>query len=362
MHFFSPPSAALCLAGALWVSACGNSDAEDKAGSDATATGSATTSNTSNGSTSTSDGTTTGGAGGTTGTGAVACPAGSESMAPSLGGTPTRVMGVPPAGYSEFNLEGPVWISGALYVSEIDDVGAPPDARILKYVPGAGVEVFIESAGTNGLALGPDGQLYGAVHTNGTISRFDVSNPAGMPTVIAGMYDGKRFNSPNDLTLRRDGVLYFTDPDWQAGAERQDEERAYRVSSDGTITPIAGAPSKPNGISLSPDESTLYIGGTSPLMSFPVNADGSVGAGSPFGTGHTSNDGMGVDCAGNLYVTEDSNIVVLSPSGDELGSLRVAPGTTNVAFGGADRTTLYITKLDPPELYEVDVGIPGYPY
>jgi gluconolactonase len=156
--------------------------------------------------------------------------------------------------------------------------------------------------------------------------------------------------------------LYFTDPDWQAGSVRQDEERAYWVSPGGSATPIEGAPSKPNGISLSPDESTLYVAGTSPLMAFPVNPDGSLGAGSPFGSGHSGNDGMGVDCAGNIYVTEDADVVVLSPSGDEVGRLRVASGTTNVAFGGESATTLYITKLSPPELFEVDVGIPGYPY
>jgi gluconolactonase len=269
---------------------------------------------------------------------------------------------VPPAGFGEFNLEGPVWIAGALYVSEIADTGTPPDARVLKYTPGTGVEVFIENAGTNGLAVGPDGALYGAVHTSGTISRFDLQNPQAAPTVVAGMYDGIRFNSPNDLTFRDDGVLYFTDPDWQAGSERQAEERAYWVSTEGAITPIDGAPSKPNGITLSPDQNTLYIAGTSDLMAFPVNTDGSVGTGSPFGTGHSGNDGMGVDCAGNLYVTEESNVVVLSPAGDVIGSLSVASGVTNVAFGGSSGTTVYITKLNPPELYEVDVGIPGYPY
>ena len=100
-------------------------------------------------------------------------------------------------------------------------------------------------------------------------------------------------------------------------------------------------------------------------MAFPVNADGSVGMGAPFGEQqYRGVDGMGVDCAGNLYLAayQQGEVVVVSPGGVELGRFSVAVGVTNVAFGGADRSTLYITNLETKQLYEIDVGIPGYPY
>jgi gluconolactonase len=209
------------------------------------------------------------------------------------------------------------------------------------------------------------GRLIGASHMVGGIVRFDWQSPNAAPETVVNGYGGSRFGSPNDLTVRDDGVLYFTDPFYQAGAERQDEERAYWVDTAGTVSPIDGAPTPPNGISLSPDQQTLYIGGGQPLRAFPVGSDGAPGTGAQFGdTPYRGVDGMGVDCAGNLYVTlhSDGVVAVLSPSGDRIGTITVASSVTNVAFGGPDRKTLFITKLNPPTLYSVNVGIAGYPY
>ena len=331
----------------------------------ATGAGGATTA----GSTATTDATTsaTSTTGGTTG-GTLAqsvCPPGSESMAPVLTGTPTQVAGVPPNdGYSPFNIEGPVWVNGALYMSEIASGANPPAARILKYTPGVGVEVWKDDVGTNGLAIDTSGVLYGASHKDGSISRFDLQNPSAPPVPVVNQYMGTRFSSPNDLTISSAGRIYFTDPFYQAGNQRQAQERAYwfELQDPSVIHEIAGAPSPPNGISLSPDEQTLYVAGASPAMAFPVMADGSLGQGAQFGPSGV--DGMGVDCAGNLYlaVYAAGTVVVLAPTGDQLGTINVATGITNVAFGGSDRTTLYISRLEVQELYEVNVGIPGLPY
>ncbi len=315
-------------------------------------------------------GTMTGGTGGATTGGQStggSCPPGSESMMPTLTGMPTQVTAVPPAdGYSPFNIEGPVWIDGALYLSQISGAQNPPPSRILEYTPGGGAQVWKDDAGTNGLAVDDNGVLYGASHKDGSISRFDLSNPAAAPVPIVNMYMGTRFSSPNDLTIRSDGIVYFTDPPYQAPRnERQPEDRAYwfDLANPSLITVIDGTSGTPNGISLSPDERTLYVAGSDPIIALPVNADGSLGAGSTFAN-VSGVDGMGVDCAGNLYaaVNADGDVVVLSPAGTELGRLSVGEGVTNVAFGGPDRTTLYITRLNPPELYEVNVGIAGYPY
>lgn len=288
-------------------------------------------------------------------------------MTPSLTGVPTAVVGVPPTDdYDTFNVEGPVWVGGALYMSQMANEDNPPSGRIVKYTPGGAAEVWMDNVGTNGLALDPSGVLYGAVHEDGSISRFDLNNPsAGRVPVVTG-YMGTRFSSPNDLTFRSDGVLYFTDPDYQAPSPPPQQPRAYWYDpTDSSLNVIEGAPMEPNGIALSPDQQTLYVAGSSPLMAFPVNPDGSVGAGAEFGDQqYRGVDGMGVDCAGNIYLSlyQAGDVVVLSPSGTELGRLTVAVGVTNVAFGGSDRTTLYITNLETKQLYEVNVGIPGYPY
>jgi gluconolactonase len=289
-------------------------------------------------------------------------------MTPELSGRPTRVTGVPPEdGYDPFNLEGPVWVDGALYLSEMASADNPPPARILKYTPGEGVVVWKDDAGTNGLALDPNGDLYGAVHEDGTISRFDLANPAAVPVPIVSEYMGQRFSSPNDLVFRSDGVLYFTDPDYQADpGDKQPENRAYWFDpSDSSVHVIPDTPDEPNGIALSPDEGTLYVASSGPIMSYDVAADGSLSDGETFGASEFRGvDGMGVDCAGNLYAAVHSAgyVVVLDPSGSELGRIQVAEGVTNVAFGGAARTTLYITRLVDQELYELEVGIVGYPY
>ena len=317
-----------------------------------------------------------GGAGGSTGGGGAApasvCPPGSESLQLDLGGaTPVAVAGVPPAdGYSPgFSiLEGPVWVGGALLLSQISTNGQPPAARILE----VGSGVFLDGAGANGLAVDGQGQLFGAVHKDGSISRFDLANPGAAPTVVAAEYMGNRFNSPNDLAIRSDGNIYFTDPDWQApNPKPQAEERAYRVTPAGAVEPIGEYSQngslqkvqKPNGVMLTRDEAALYIGGTAGLYRFPVEADGKVGTGAPVTAVSGGTDGLGKDCAGNLYVTNGQGVVVLDPNDAVIGTIAAGIQVTNVAFGGADGKTLYITSLGgEPKLLQVTLNVPGYPY
>jgi gluconolactonase len=117
---------------------------------------------------------------------------------------------------------------------------------------------------------------------------------------------------------------------------------------------------------LSLDEKTLFVSGGAGLVRFTVMPDGSTGARLPFGNGaaYTGSDGMAIDCAGDLYVALNNAVVVLSPTGTELGRIMItgAQGVTNVAFGGADRKTLFITTLDSkPGIYSVVLGVPGLP-
>jgi gluconolactonase len=320
-----------------------------------------------------------GGSGGATGGsgGAMAlCPPGSDSLVLSLAGAaPSPVAGVPPAdGYSPgfAILEGPVWIDGALYLSQISSNGSPPPSRILKLVPGSPAEVLIADAGTNGLAISQDGQLFGAVHKDGSVSRFDLANPAAAPVPVASQFMGARFDSPNDLAIRGDGNIYFSDPDWQSPKpDPQAEERAYRVAPGGAITAFgqfqengsSQKVQKPNGVTLSIDEKTLYLGGSSGLYEMPVAADGSVAEGTRVAAVNGGVDGMTKDCAGNLYVASGQDVVVLDEKNALIGKISLPLQVTNVAFGGADRKTLFITTLgSDPKLFQVTLNVPGYPY
>jgi len=266
---------------------------------------------------------------------------------------------------STFFLEGPVYTNGKLYFSQFRDYaeqGQPSPGRIMAFDGQTAVEVAADT-GTNGLALAGPGLLYGASQKVGGLVSIDLStSPAAVATLIAD-YMGTRLNSPNDLTIGPDGTVYFSDPDWNCAAPcSQPETRVYRYPASGErkLIEIPTDHAKPNGVALSPDSKTLYIGGDASLVSLPVMEDGSVGAAIPFGS-LSGVDGMGVDCAGNLYTAVGGDITVLSPTGSLLGTITVAGDTTNVAFGGPGSTTLYITTLREG-IFALDVKIPGFPY
>jgi gluconolactonase len=169
--------------------------------------------------------------------------------------------------------------------------------------------------------------------------------------------------------VRADGTVYFSDPDaYQSPTPSpQSKPRVYRVSPAGEVTVADETIQQPNGVTLSLDERTLFVSGGGGLYQLPIMPDGSTGPRMVFGNGaaYTGSDGMAIDCAGDLYVALNGAVVVLSPTGTELGRLTImgAQAATNVAFGGANRTTLYITTLDAnPGIFQVDLGVPGLPF
>jgi gluconolactonase len=270
-------------------------------------------------------------------------------------------------------LEGPVWAEGALYFSHFAGDNPPP-GRIYRLVPGTPVEVFKTDAGSNGLALDQSGDLLAARHLDGSVSRIAMGD--GAVTAIAGEYMGNVFNSPNDLAQRSDGNIYFTDPNYQKpdcddqpahpSCPRQgDTTGIYRIDPQGAVSAIDISRQNPNGIHLSLDENTLFVTGNMPLTRYAVMADGSLGAGQSVPGGEDiQGDGMGLDCLGNLYVAIDSEVrIINSETGAAVGSLSVGDQATNVAFGGPNRSTLYITTLgNNPGLYAAEVGVVGLPY
>jgi gluconolactonase len=303
------------------------------------------------------------------------CPSGPFESPVPPGATATRVDGFPPAdafnqnGNLRTNLEGPVWIADKLYVSEFAFTPAPP-SRILAFDPvNHTVSVALASSGSNGLAVDAAGALIATNHEVGAIIRRTF--PLGTPTVLVGSFGGARFDSPNDLAVRSDGTLYFSDPDYQApAAHPQAKTRLYQLAPGAqAVVVIDEGRSQPNGVTLSADERTLYVSGTDGIYSYPVLADGviSAGSGARINAFNGSSDGMGMDCAGNLYATSGQRIVVLSPAGKEIGSIAVprAESVTNVAFGGAAHKTLFITSMgsgDQRGVFQIELNVPGFPY
>jgi len=313
----------------------------------------------------------TGGAGGVA-TSLWKCPTGPFTpLASTAGLTPQRLVGAPPAdnyaqGFSI--LEGPVWLGDSLYVSQILGGTPPPPSRILKIVPGNPASVFADNDGTNGLAILPDGDLVGAIHIDGSICRVPLASPNYL-VPIAYSYLGARFNAPNDLAVRSDGNIYFSDPDAnQAPSPHpQTKTRVYRSSPTAVVSVVDETLSQPNGVTLSLDENTLFVSGPG-LYKYPIMADGSVGGQLPAVTNpsvYAGSDGMAFDCAGDLYVATNQAIAVINPAGTEIGRITVTgvQAVTNVAFGGADHKTLFITSLDAnPGVFTVAMPLPGMPY
>jgi gluconolactonase len=307
-----------------------------------------------------------GGSGGAAAT-AFICPPGPYQALNLGSGKATRVAGAPPVdGFNAGpgNVEGPVWIGDSLYFSEMTDADIPP-ARILKLAPGGQVSVVVMDSGSNGLAVDSQGVLFAAVHKDGSVSQITL--PGGTETPVVSTYNGVRFNSPNDLAIRSDGTIYFSDPKYQDLANPQGAERLYWVTPAParTVTAVTGAPGAPNGVTLSADEKTLYVSGGG-LKKFTVNADGSLSNPTDV-PGGSGGDGMVLDCAGNLYVATGGNVQIIMAAGGSQ-SLTVdgnGASITNVAFGGADHKMLYVTaqgNQGQRGVFSLALNVPGFPY
>jgi gluconolactonase len=234
--------------------------------------------------------------------------------------------------------EGPVWsTSGYLLFSDYSR------DRIYKYVPGKAPEVFREdSHGANGNTLDAQGRLYSCEYKSRRVTRTDMQ---GKIEILAERFEGKRFNAPNDIVVRRDGQVYFTDPLFTPLDQRDmDYYGVYHITPAGAIEAIARLQTRPNGVALSPDGKILYVANTDEknVRAYDVDAAGKASneriaianlAGGP--------DGMRVDVQGNLYIAT-RGVEIYSPSGKKLGAIDVPVNPRNLAFGDADLKTLYL--------------------
>ncbi|NUO51980.1 MAG: SMP-30/gluconolactonase/LRE family protein [Polyangiaceae bacterium] len=254
--------------------------------------------------------------------------------------------------------EGTVWLP-ALGVLRFSDI---PASTIHELNPANDmISVWRNPSGnTNGNALAPNGDIVMCEHSGRRVSRSPAGAPA--PVLVAGEYDGMTLNSPNDAIVRSDGQVYFTDPTYGLEGAPQDIpwQGVYRVTTQGEVILVGDEYGQPNGISLSPDETKLYVSDSQDggLFVYDVAADGSTGARSQL-IDIGGSDGMAVDDAGNLYLTTGAGVEVFRDDGTPWGVIDVPEQPANCTFGGADRKTLFITARTG--LYRVTLNVPGLP-
>jgi gluconolactonase len=290
--------------------------------------------------------------------------------------------------------EGPVWVQpGYLMFADI------PSNSIRKWTRGEGVSIFVQPSGyqgaapyggpepgSNGMTLDRAGRLTVAGHAQQNVWRLERIDSKAPITILADTYQGKRLNSPNDLVYKSDGSLYFTDPPYGLRTQKDDDPAkqlqvngVYRIPGAADQKPgtepsraqlqllIKELP-RPNGIVFSPDEKYLYVNNSEPQkiwVRYAVRADGTLADGTLFcdATSDTrpgAPDGMKVDQQGNLYSAGPGGVWIFSPAGKHLGTIDFPEKVANLAWGGTDYKTLYVTASS--SIYRISLAVPGvYP-
>ncbi|MBC8163517.1 MAG: SMP-30/gluconolactonase/LRE family protein [Roseiflexaceae bacterium] len=254
--------------------------------------------------------------------------------------------------------EGPVWLSeGALLFSDI------PESKMYRWQPGGSATVVRAPTGNgNGLTLDQAGRVLVCEHSTRRVVRLE---PGGGETVLAERYGGQRLNSPNDIVVADDGAIYFTDPPYGIAPEQQEQPHngVYRLAPSGELTLVASDMGRPNGLAFSPDRSVLYVDDSQHrnLRAFDMQPDGSLANGRVIADmDHPqpgSPDGMKVDCEGHLYVTGATGVWVFEQDGTHLGVIATPERPSNLAWGDADRQTLYVTART--SVYTIRTKLPG---
>lgn len=261
--------------------------------------------------------------------------------------------------------EGPVWdaANGCLHFSDI------PASTIYQWRPSVGLSVYrLPSGKSNGLTRDREGRLIACEHAGRRVSRLEAD---GTATTIASHYRGRRLNSPNDVVVKSDGYIYFTDPRYGLNpvfgvAERPelDFTGLYRASPDGSEIEVMAADCTPNGLAFSPDETRLYVADTEEnhVLVFDVEPGGCLSSVRLFAEipgSAMAPDGIKVDRDGIVFVTGAHGIWAFEPSGTHLGIIPVPELPANLAWGGADWSTLYITART--SVYRVQTRTSGVP-
>jgi gluconolactonase len=272
--------------------------------------------------------------------------------------------------------EGPIWIKpGQTPLASLPPNGGyllfsdVPSNTVYRWKEGEGVSIFLKPSGytgatprggepgSNGLTTDADGRLVLCEHGDRRVGRLEKN---GRHITLADRYQERRFNSPNDLVYKSDGALYFTDPPYGLEKNVDDPKKelsfqgVFRLTPGGELTLLHDQLSRPNGLAFSPDEKTLYVANSDTnravWTAFPVKADGTLGEGRVFFDATPMvkagkkglPDGMKVDVAGNVFATGPGGVLVFSPEGQHLGTIRTGEATANCGWGD-DGSVLYIT-------------------
>jgi gluconolactonase len=264
--------------------------------------------------------------------------------------------------------EGPIWNAEGNYLLFSDMVG---DVRRRWDEQDGVTEVARPSNKGNGMTYDAEGRLIVCEHSTSQVVR---QRPDGSFETIASHYQGKELNSPNDVVVKSDGSIYFTDPTFGRvsgfGVEREQEldfQGVYRLpASDGDLQLLADDFEQPNGLCFSPDESLLYVNDTprAHVRLFDVQSDGTLANGRLFfediGRGVIEEgvpDGVKCDERGNIYVTGPGGVWVISPAAEHLGMIEMPENVHNLNWGGPDWRTLYLTCIT--SLYRVQMKVAG---
>ncbi|MEM1427822.1 MAG: SMP-30/gluconolactonase/LRE family protein [Pseudomonadota bacterium] len=267
--------------------------------------------------------------------------------------------------------EGPVWLDGGLYFNDI------PNKRMLRWTEGDGASVALpNSEFANGNTLDLSGRMVSCEHGGRRVIRRQDPHDANAVEVIADRFEGKRLNSPNDVVVRSDGTVWFTDPPYGINSDIEGYAAeseiggcyVFRVGTDGRLDAVATDFDKPNGLAFSPDESRLYIADSGAIRgaSFPgidYDRPHHIRVFDVAGTTLTNGrvfavvapgvpDGFRVDTEGYVWTSALDGIHCLSPEGALIGKITLPQQTSNIAFGGPEGRTLFITSSD--KVYRVE--------
>ena len=263
--------------------------------------------------------------------------------------------------------EGPIWHPREKHLTFSD----MPDNEMRRWTAAGGVVSFRKPSNmANGNTYDSQGRMLTCEHATSSVTRTAAD---GTITVLATHYQGKELNSPNDIVVKSDGAIYFTDPTYGRmpyyGVERPTElgfRGVYRMAEDGSaLTLLADDFAQPNGLCFSLDERQLFVNDTDRghIRVFVVGADGLLSGGGIWatvtGTGEGAPDGMKFDRDGNLYCCGPGGLHVFSPEAESLGVIRVPEVVANFTWGEDDMKTIFLTASTT--LYRVRTKTPGIP-
>ena len=271
----------------------------------------------------------------------------------------------------ERHFTGTAWAEGPVYFSDGDYVvwSDIPNDRMMRWSISEGASVFREPAGyTNGNYLDRQGRLVSCEHGNRRISRTE---PDGSAVTLVDRYDGNRLNSPNDLVVKSDGTIWFTDPPYGILSDHEGHKAESELGANyvfrfdpetGELRIVGDDFDRPNGLCFSPDESILYVadsGDPRHIRAFDVVDGEHISNGRIFAVVRPGMpDGFRVDTKGNLFTSAWDGIQVYSPEGELLGKVLVPEErTANCSFGGPDKSRLFITA--DRSLYSIKLNVTG---